>query len=416
MNENYKKQLFNIVGCNQTIKAPDAVFNCSTTTGVGRYPSSSSSSSSSTSTTSSSNSCCPQYACCSSSSSTIREDFCNCGDSRFPEEPVIGDDISPRGRGNWNRIPKCCRCALGYYRVNPFNQDCGKGPFNSPCDNFGCTSQPGDWAGSFQGMCREAHPNMEWKIRESYWCNGGRQPNTPNTADQFLCVKGICICKPPPGLCRTENWWYGQHVCLRCKENQTSSSTTSSTTTSSTTSGSTSTSTSSSTEACQNCCCYCVCETCCRDNTCYVGPSDGNGAPCCQTEAECNSNCGGGDLTGDYLKNNLELSEPYVINPNLNFNYYIPYIYDNAIFKEKTQNIITDCTNTESPPCWCNDTCNITIDQQNNLYNTDTLINNIGIGESSESLIIQNTFLKDGILYESENNMFNESQDQINNT
>ena len=72
--------------------------------------------------------------------------------------------------------------------------------------------------------------------------------------------------------------------------------------------------------------------------------------------------------------------------------------------------------NTESPPCWCNDTCNITIDQQNNLYNTDTLINNIGIGESSESLIIQNTFLKDGILYESENNMFDESQDQINNT
>ena len=189
MNEDYKKQIFNIIGCNQTFKAPDVVFNCATssTTTTGGRVSRSSSSSSSKSNSSSSNSCCPQYICCSSSSSSSREDFCNCGDSRFPEEPVIGDDISPRGRGNWNRIPKCCRCALGYYRVNPIiNSDCGKGPFNSPCDNFGCVSQPGDWAGSFQSMCREAHPNMQWFLRQYYWCNGGRQPNTPNTVDQFL--------------------------------------------------------------------------------------------------------------------------------------------------------------------------------------------------------------------------------------
>jgi len=58
----YKKQLFNIVGCNQTIKAPDAVFNCSTTTGVGRYSSSSRSSSSSSSSISSSSSC-PSCSC-----------------------------------------------------------------------------------------------------------------------------------------------------------------------------------------------------------------------------------------------------------------------------------------------------------------------------------------------------------------
>ena len=408
MDENYKKQLLNIVGCNQTIKAPDAVFNCSTTTGVGRYSSSSrSSSSSSTSTTSSSNSCCPQYACCSSSSSTVREDFCNCGDSRFPEEPVKGDDISPRGRGNWNKIPTCCRCALGYYRVNPvINSDCGKGPFNSPCDNFGCTSQPGDWAGSFQGMCQEAHPNMEWKIRESYWCNGGRQPNTPNTVDQFLCVKGICICKPLQGLCpapNIENWWYGQHVCLRCKSTSTSSTTSSNT--SSNTSSTTSSSLSSSSPYCQ---CPsedgCNCPGC---SPCCCGPNkkpDGFGncvpSPCPYKLLNFTS---GSDQKG------------YDPDLDISFSYYIPYVYDNTIFKEKTKNIITDCTNTESPPCWCNDTCNTTIEEQNNLYNTDTLINNIGIGESSESLIIQNTFLKDGISYESENNMFNESQDQINN-
>ena len=406
MNEDYKKQIFNIIGCNQTFKAPDVVFNCatsSTTTTGGRVSrSSSSSSSSSKSNSSSSNSCCPQYICCSSSSSSSREDFCNCGDSRFPEEPVIGDDISPRGRGNWNRIPKCCRCALGYYRVNPFNQDCGKGPFNSPCDNFSCVSRPGDWAGSFQSMCREAHPNMQWFLRQYYWCNGGRQPNTPNTADQFLCVKGICICKPLQGLCpapNIENWWYGRNVCIRCKSTSTSSTTSSNT--SSNTSSTTSSSLSSSSPYCQ-CPSEDGCGKCC--NGCCCGPNYrpdgfGNCIP-----SPCGKFTSGSDQKG------------YDPDLDITFSYYIPYVYDNTIFKEKTKNIITDCTNTESPPCWCNDTCNITIDQQNNLYNTDTIINNIGIGESSESLIIQNTFLKDGILYESENNMFNESQDQINNT
>ena len=60
----YKKQIFNIIGCNQIMKAPDPVYNCatsSTTTG-GRVSRSSSSSSSSSSSPSSSSSC-PSCGC-----------------------------------------------------------------------------------------------------------------------------------------------------------------------------------------------------------------------------------------------------------------------------------------------------------------------------------------------------------------
>lgn len=360
----YKKQIFNIIGCNQTFKKPDPEYNCSISSSrIPRGGGSSSRSSSSSSSSSESTTCCPEYICCSSSSSSSREDFCNCGDSRFPDEPVGGDDISPRGPRNWSENPTCCRCAIGWWRINPaIDDDCGKGPYNTPCDNNSCVSQPADWAGSLQSHCREAHSMMEWHIASYYWCNGGRQPNTPNTADQFICAQGVCICKPMTGFCKAPciiNVWENGFSCVKCDPDCEDDGSSSSTDTSST-------STSSSSFESQPC------------------TTDQNAQGHTGEDGGCCSGAWRDDFFTDKIGTKLEIEnkgKEFMTNSDImqiKLNGYLPILSDISLpmlplislsseYLTSVTNALSEC-NSVSKPCWCNNSCSITIEEQKQLY------------------------------------------------